>query len=347
MTSLLPKLTFLIAFTAILSLHAAPKKGGVKFWTDPDKAAAEDPGFRLQGEYKGQYKGSATGLQVIGLGEDEFMTVWLTGGLPGDGWEGKTRKYIRAVGADGKALTLDDGTKWSLSATGLAGDGGSVARVERKSSTLGEKPPEGAVVLFDGTSADAWVKGKLDGEFLKEGTSSKQSFKSFKLHLEFRLPYKPGRLPSNQDRGNSGVYTFNRYETQVLDSFGLHYNHQTKDQWRADFAKEWGTNPQSDRTQWCGSFYKFKTPDINAAYPPLAWQTYDIEFTAPLFEGGKKVKNARFTTRHNGVVIHNDVEMVQGGTGAGRGRGEIPAGQIFLQGHGNPVSFRNIWIVEK
>jgi hypothetical protein len=347
MTSQFCKLTFFLVLTAALPLCAAPKKGGTELWTDPDKAAAEAPDFRLQGEYKGTYKGAVTGLQVIGLGDGKFMTVWLTGGLPADGWDGKTRKYLRATGSDGKALALDDGTKFSLSTTGLAGEGVSLARVERKSPTLGQKPEAGAVVLFDGTTADKWDKGKLVGKYLKEGANSKQSFKSFKLHLEFRLPYKPGRLPSSQDRGNSGVYTFNRYETQVLDSFGLHYNHQAKGSWGSDFKKEWGTGPQSDRTQWCGAFYKFKTPDVNASYPPLTWQTYDIEFTAPGFKDGKKVTNARFTTRHNGVVIHDDVEMVLGGTGAGRGRGEIPAGQIFLQGHGNPVSYRNIWIVEK
>ena len=81
-------------------------------------------------------------------------------------------------------------------------------------------------------------------------------------------------------------------------------------------------------------------------YPPLAWQTYDIEFTAPEFDEGKKVANARFTVLHNGVKIHDNVELLKG-TGAGGGRKEVPREGIYIQGHGNPVRFRNIWIVPK
>ena len=80
--------------------------------------------------------------------------------------------------------------------------------------------------------------------------------------------------------------------------------------------------------------------------PPLAWQTHDIKFTTPRFKDGKKVKNARITTRHNGGVIHDDYELDKG-TGAGGGRPEKEKGQIHLQGHGNPVRFQNIWLVEK
>jgi len=78
-------------------------------------------------------------------------------------------------------------------------------------------------------------------------------------------------------------------------------------------------------------------------FPPLTWQSYDIVFTAPRFEDGKKVKNARITNRHNGVLIHDDVELPKG-TGAGGGRPEKPEAQIFIQGHGNPVRYRNIWL---
>jgi len=81
-------------------------------------------------------------------------------------------------------------------------------------------------------------------------------------------------------------------------------------------------------------------------FPPLAWQTYDIHFTAPRFEGKEKVKNARITTIHNGVKIHDDIELPKG-TGAGGRRPEKPKSQIHLQGHGNPVSYRNIWILSK
>ena len=80
--------------------------------------------------------------------------------------------------------------------------------------------------------------------------------------------------------------------------------------------------------------------------PPLTWQTYDIHFTASKFTGEKKTANARITVFHNGVKIHDDVELPKG-TGAGGGRKEIPKGPIVLQGHGNPVRYRNICIVEK
>ena len=82
------------------------------------------------------------------------------------------------------------------------------------------------------------------------------------------------------------------------------------------------------------------------AFPPLAWQTYDIDFTAPRFIDGEKVVNARITVRHNGVVIHDDVEMATG-TGAGAKRPEKEKGLIIFQDHGNPVAFRNLWLVEK
>jgi hypothetical protein len=82
------------------------------------------------------------------------------------------------------------------------------------------------------------------------------------------------------------------------------------------------------------------------SYPPLSWQTYDIDFTAARFDSdGKKTSNARITVRHNGVVIHNNVE-IPNKTGAGQKEGAQPL-PTLLQNHGNPVRFRNIWIVEK
>ena len=80
--------------------------------------------------------------------------------------------------------------------------------------------------------------------------------------------------------------------------------------------------------------------------PPLTWQTYDIHFTAARFDGDKKIKNARITVHQNGVLIHDVVELPKG-TGAGGGKKEIPKGPIVLQGHGNPIRYRNLWIVEK
>jgi hypothetical protein len=97
-------------------------------------------------------------------------------------------------------------------------------KVVRKSSTLGAKPPEGAIILFGGPGDEAkWNGGKIvelsDGKFLNMGIKSKEKFGAFKAHVEFRLPWMPNS--TGQQRANSGVYLQDRYEVQVLDSFGL------------------------------------------------------------------------------------------------------------------------------
>ncbi|MEE9368134.1 MAG: DUF1080 domain-containing protein [Pontiella sp.] len=104
-------------------------------------------------------------------------------------------------------------------------------------------------------------------------------------------------------------------------------------------------HPESENKQWCGSFYKEKLPDVNMTFPPLRWQTYDIDFTAPVFEGDKKVKNTRVTVRHNGVLIHDDVEL-KAGTGNGAKKPQLAEGLVFFQSHANPVVFRNVWATE-
>ncbi|HYG78082.1 MAG TPA: DUF1080 domain-containing protein [Planctomycetota bacterium] len=290
--------------------------------TNPDTAAA-DPDFLIQGEYDKP----GEGLQIATLSPGKFLLSKLSGGLPGQGWDEKTVAVSTATSADVK--TVIEGYK----------------RVQRQSPTLGEKAPAGAVVLFDGNANEQWEGAKLESGLLCEGTRTKQKFQSFKLHIEFRLPYKPDAPLGGQGRGNSGVYIFDRYEVQVLDSFGIHYFPNThKANWKEAFQRDLGAAASSDRTQWCGSLYHFKTPDLNMAYPPLAWQTYDIDFTAPKFEGEKKVANARITVVHNGVKIQDNVELAKG-TGAGGTKPELSEGPIYLQGHGNPVRFRNIWIV--
>ena len=176
--------------------------------------------------------------------------------------------------------------------------------------------------MFDGKTADNFKGGRMteDG-LLIEGATSKQKFGDFKLHIEFRLPYKPAAR--GQGRGNSGVYMQGRYEVQVLDSFGL----------------------EGKRNE-CGGIYSIKDPDVNMCLPPLSWQTYDVDFTAAKFDAsGKKVKDAHMTVRHNGVVIHKDVKLPKRTTAAPVREGKDP-GPLYLQSHGNPVRFRNIWIVE-
>jgi len=319
---------------AVLVSREADGASRAKAWDDPKRAAAEDPDFSLQGEYKN----ARDALQVVALGGGSFYVAKLKGGLPGAGWDGRSVEPARLKTAELKTLVSR----------------GRYRRERRNSPTMGAPAPRGAIVLFDehksAQSVRNWEGGKLTADgLLKEGTKTARSFGSFKLHMEFRLPYKPSVRPSNQDRGNSGIYTFNRYETQLLDSFGLHFYHIDRDTkssaWKNAFKQHLGFGPNSDRTQWCGCFYKTKTPSVNMCLPPLAWQTYDITFTAPKFQGGTKVKNARFTVVHNGVKIHDDVELSKG-TGAGGGRKEVARERIYLQGHGNPVRFRNIWLIE-
>jgi hypothetical protein len=96
----------------------------------------------------------------------------------------------------------------------------------------------------------------------------------------------------------------------------------------------------------CGGIYSIAEPKVNMCLPPLVWQTYDIDFTAARYDGdGKKIKNARVTILHNGVRIHEDLEITHGTPGhSGEGPGDE---HLYLQDHGNPVVFRNIWVVKK
>jgi hypothetical protein len=108
---------------------------------------------------------------------------------------------------------------------------------------------------------------------------------------------------------------------QVLDSFGLE-----------------GADNE------CGGIYKASKPKVNMCFPPLSWQTYDIEFKAAKYDGAKKVENARITVVHNGVKIHDNLELKEGTPGRAK-EGPEQLG-LFLQDHGNPVVFKNIWVVE-
>jgi hypothetical protein len=293
------------------------------------------PDYLVQGEYQGEVNTETGrgpwGVQVIALGDGKFTLVGYEGGLPGSGWERGKRREM----ADGRTrggVTRFYGNQWEgelQDATlKIYTDGGSLRgtlkKVARQSPTLGAAPPAGAIVLFDGTSADQFDHGRLtEDNLLAPECSSKRSFGDHKLHLEFRTPFKP--FATGQERGNSGVYVQSRYELQVLDSFGLE-----------------GENNE------CGGIYSIAKPKVNMCFPPLAWQTYDIDFTAAQYENGAvntKVKNARITVVHNGVTILDDLEL-PGGTPGRLDEAPGPA-PLYLQGHGNPVAFRNIWVVEK
>lgn len=300
-----------------------------KVVTDPSKAG---PDFAVQGEYEGQTprdgKPTKHGAQVIALGSGKFRCVRYEGGLPGAGWDGSKKEQIEGQTGDGVptfsieeehvVLTIQDGV---LSVTKTDGTKlGALKKVARQSPTLGAKPPAGAIVLFDGTTPDHFRDGRMtkDG-LLMEGATSQQDFQSFTLHLEFRTPFKPHAR--GQERGNSGFYAQGRYEVQILDSFGL-----------------------EGRDNECGGIYSIGPPKVNMCLPPLSWQTYDVDFTAAEYQGDKKVKHAMMTVRHNGVLIHENQELDHRTTAAPLAEGPDP-GPVFLQDHGNPVRFRNVWIV--
>ena len=161
------------------------------------------------------------------------------------------------------------------------------------------------------------------GHLLANGSTSKQRFRDYTLHLEFRTPYKPDAR--GQKRGNSGVYQSGRWETQILDSFGL-----------------------EGRDNECGGLYSVAKPRLNMCLPPLTWQTYDVEFTAAKFDAsGKRLAWPRITVRLNGVVIHDQVELAKDFTTSAPIATPLdgPEGPLHLQQHQNPVAFRNIWLV--
>jgi hypothetical protein len=302
-----------LSFAALAALVAFSLPGNGQEQKEPDlstKAAAADPDFKIQGEYDGEVPAKGKyAAQVVALGGGKFDIYFLAGGLPGAGWDTKTRTKVSAASADGKVKFASDAWSGTIAdgmLTGKAeGNDFSIKQVERKSSTLGAKPPEGAVILFDGKSADEWAKGQIvDGNLLYRGTTSKKGFATGKLHVEFRCPYQP--KARGQGRGNSGVYVLGK-EIQVLDSFGLE-----------------GKNDE------CGAFYGNAKPTVNMCLPPLAWQTYDVEIK-PDEQG-----DLRATVLHNGVKVHDNYPIAK--------KGAKPVG-IHLQDHGNPVVYRNIWMV--
>ncbi len=317
---------FLVAIALLASCLptwalAAPDKSAVT------SVAEADADFPIQGEYTGVLTDSGTvGLQVIAMGKGKFEAVLMRGGLPGAGWDREAKEkftgerddaYVTLRSAD-RAIRLQGGRAfvWTTAGQPL----GHLTKVTRSSPLMGLAPPDGATVLFGNGKANELKDAKVSPDGLLEiGSTTMMPVRDFRLHVEFKTPYQPNQR--GQGRGNSGVYIQRRYEVQILDSFGLDgvFNE-------------------------CGSLYRQTPPDQNMALPPLTWQTYDIWFTAARFDPeGKKLANARITLLHNGVAVHDNRE-IKAKTGAGQAETDTPL-PIHFQNHGNPVQFRNIWIV--
>ncbi|MBN2315183.1 MAG: DUF1080 domain-containing protein [Sedimentisphaerales bacterium] len=311
----------------------------------------------FMGDYQGGWKlndGTDSGslvARVIALGKGEYRVIFydafdvpseplaaLNGELEGS--------KVRMTKVDPNVGTFDIEASATIEADQLNGTFGGpsgagsfeLEKTIRLSPTLGMKPPDGAVVLFNGKNFNEWeptqkkpgvdqvqwkrVKSRAM-EVVKGAGSivTKKKFNDFKLHLEFRTPCMPEAR--GQGRGNSGVYLQGRYEVQVLDSYGL-----------------------EGKDNECGGIYKVGAPLVNMCAPPMQWQTYDITFTAPRFDNaGAIAQNARVTVVHNGVTIH-DERVLPGPTGGALDNNVAEPGGIYLQDHGNPVQFRNIWLVE-
>lgn len=195
-------------------------------------------------------------------------------------------------------------------------------------------PPSDAVVLFDGSDLAQWIgrdgsdaAWKVENGYMEvNGTgdiSTRAHFGDCQLHLEWATPEEV--VGDSQGRGNSGVFLLGLYEIQVLDSF-------------------------DNRTYADGSassIYGQYPPLVNASRGPGEWQTYDIIFESPSWDGGRLVKGTHLTVIHNGIVVHHRQRAI-GPTGhrdlANYDTPHTAKGPLQLQDHRNPVRFRNIWM---
>jgi len=302
--------------------------------TGADEAAAAD---RFMGEYPGTYTftggaSAAAMLRLIADGDGKYRAVLTR--------TGRKERLVMTGQVAGEEVTLSATNASGRIAGGAAtvavkGDGGFEGRfTARVSPTLGAAPAAGDIVLLAAgakgkpPSLEEWTNKtwttRPDGSMAvgKGSTLTRRKFSNFKLHLEFRTPYQPtGR---GQRRGNSGVYVLNRYEVQILDSFGL-----------------------AAKSNDCGGLYTFAAPAVNASLPPLCWQTYDITFRAARFAKDGKTLAAPpvITVLHNGIKIHEKLKVLHP-TGAARRKGHAASGPILLQDHRDAVRYRNIWLVE-
>lgn len=305
---------------------------GVKAWLNGELVHANDVMRGLEPEQDRVEVRLKEGRNVLLLKVNQGGGDW-----------GACAKLVPWGGGELAGVTTPEsgGGRWTGTATseklvakleGGRGDSCELKRLERDSPALGKKPPRGAVVLLPLAEGPPSLKewenpnwtALADGSMRcgKGDNRTRRKFGDVQLHLEFMIPYEPDG--QGQGRGNSGVYLQDRYEIQVLDSFGL---------------------PPMDNG--CGGIYKVAIPRVNASLPPLKWQTYDVAFRAPRMDArGNITKHARVTVEHNGVLIHDDVE-IPAPTGGAVSEQPAAAAPLRLQDHGHAVWYRNIWLVEK
>ncbi|MHC4741168.1 MAG: 3-keto-disaccharide hydrolase [Planctomycetota bacterium] len=333
------------------SAGAGPKAVAKDFRAEAEEAITGlDPAM---GDWQGTWQlsdGSDTGplvAQVIAKGKGEyqakFFEVFDTRAEPIGILVGQIDKlaglaYHSEINFDVQAKVEDGKLTGTFKGRDADVDGAfSLTRVFRVSPTMGaEPPPKGAVVLFSGKEKDLkkWkrhgakededdtVKWEIvDGAMrvTKGGGNiiTRKEFENVSVHLEFRTPFMPEAR--GQGRGNSGVYLQGKYEVQVLDSYAL-----------------------EGKSNECGGIYGVKAPKVNMCAPPGQWQTYDITFRA-----ATATSPATLTVLHNNVSIHHQTP-VGGTTTAGvKGKKATDPGGLYLQDHGNPVEYRNIWLIEQ
>lgn len=198
-----------------------------------------------------------------------------------------------------------------------------IAKLERPTDAMTLVGTDSYNLVPEGAAATKWAfaEGVLTASPDWDSVLTKETYQDFRMHVEFNVnEVKDSKDP--ESNGNSGIYIQQRYELQILNSFGVS---------EADY-----------KHSYCGSIYRQKKPDKLVCKKAGEWQTYDIVFRAARFEGDKKTENARITAYQNGELIHDDYSITAK-TGVGEKEGP-DARPIKLQGHHNPVRFRNVWI---
>ncbi|RFC45455.1 MAG: protein of unknown function (DUF1080) [Verrucomicrobia bacterium] len=327
--------------------------------------------LKFQGEYVGKDGEKSVGAQVVARGGKSFHALVLDGGLPGEGWNGETYGLLESgVLSDGRAefrSPTDEGVSAVLDENGLTLKRGGrlirLQRVERKSATLGQQPPAGAIVLFGGASPnmDAFEERKdiegmtaptmFEGHMLA-GAVTKRQFRDYRLHVEFMTDWEPQNIPWR--RADAGIYMLSRYEVAIGDSFGFDFDlsgatspHRGRLLDERSTSSKFPVAKNTNAPRVCGSVFTYPSKVPNSCLPPLVWQTLDIEFTAPRFDAnGKKTSKAELSVDLNG---HKTVERqeVNGPTPHGFKGPETSDGPIWFEAFGRRVLYRNIWVLER